>query len=528
MSALRDTEFRGKVKTVLLICKESYTYPMNFLRKELIERGFKVEVLFIHVTETILKDHSYISFRDRNPDARIHTFDDAVIQYWATYKNASELIDYGYLDNIEKKYCQDLPIGLLMMSEQCFTTPYHYRFYFRDLTEDEKLYWVQLLFMAIEKIIDAVNPSRILDIDNAVLGRTILHQVAKQKRILYTTLESSRYKSVLLPTYTLGRETDMYFLDAYNELVNSDGIQEQYINAVHEFREQQSIMLPDYKFNNTAKKTSLPFLKDFKNTANTLFLMLREWRRNFKYSGFIARRPLIASYAYAILFFIAWFVRERYLLSESSRFFEVPKAGEKYVYFPLHLIPESTTLLKSPFYPNELSVIEAISKALPLGWKLYVKEHGSMIGERPLAFYSHIKRLSNVRLCRLDSFQDPKDWILNSIGVVTLSGTTAYEAAMLGKRALMFGSAYFEVLDGIEKVTSFSDLPAQIRELETAECDNISSCAAYIQLVEKFGAYIPLAEILVKTGDAVMNGEDVSVEMQGHIRGLADLLLKRL
>ena len=331
-----------------------------------------------------------------------------------------------------------------------------------------------------------------------------------------------------LPTYTLGRETDRYFLDAYDELVNSGEIQEQYINAVHAFRAQQSIMLPDYKFNDTGKRLSAPFLKDLKKISNRIILMMSEWRRNFEYSGFIARRPLIASYAYAILFFVAWFIRERYLLSESSRFFEVPKAGEKYVYFPLHLIPESTTLLKSPFYPNELSVIEAISKALPLGWKLYVKEHGAMIGERPLAFYSHIKRLSNVRLCRLDSFQDPKDWILNSIGVVTLSGTTAYEAAMLGKRALMFGSAYFEVLGGIDKVTSFSALPAQIRELDTAtaECDNVLSCAAYIQLVEKFGAYIPLAEILVKTGEAVMNRKDVSVEVQTHIRRLADLLLK--
>lgn len=513
-------------ETVLLICKESYTYPMNFLRKELIGRGFKVEVLFIHVTETILKDHSYISFCNRNPDACIHTLDDAAIQYWATYKNAGELIDYDYLESIEKKYCQDLPIGLLLMSEQCFTTSYHYRFYFRDLTEEEKLYWVQLLFMAIEKIIETVNPLRILDIDNAVLGRTILHQVAKQKHILYTTLESSRYKSMWLPTYTLGRETDRYFLDAYDELMSSQGIQGQYIDAVHAFRAQQSIMLPDYKFNDTGKRLSSPFLKDLKKISNRIVLMMREWRRNFRYSGFIARRPLIASYAYAILFFIAWFIRERYLLSESSRFFDVPKTGEKYVYFPLHLIPESTTLLKSPFYPNELSVIEAISKALPLGWKLYVKEHGSMIGERPLAFYSHIKRLSNVRLCRLDSFQDPKDWILNSIGVVTLSGTTAYEAAMLGKRALMFGSAYFEVLGGIDKVTSFSALPAQIRELDLAECDNVLSCAAYIQLVEKFGAYIPLAEILVKTGEAVMNREDISVDVQTHIGRLADLLLK--
>jgi len=500
---------------------------MHFLRKELLERGFKVEVLFIHVTESILNDHSYTSFCELNSDAHIHTFDGVAKHYWATYKNANKLVDYDYLRNIERKYCQDLPIGLLMMSEQCFTTPYHYRFYFRDLTDNEKFYWIQLLFKEIEKIIKAVNPSRIIDIDNAVLGRTILHQVAKRVNIHYTTLESSRYQSVWLPTYTLGRKTDRYFTDAYEALVQSEEIQEQYIDAVNAFREQQSIILPDYKFNDTGKKMSTPLFKDLRKVVRQITVMVKEWARNYKYSGFIARRPMIASYAYAILFFIVWFLRERYLLSKFSRFFEQPKRGEKYVYFPLHLIPESTTLLKSPFYPNEITVIEAVSKALPLGWKLYVKEHGAMIGERPLRFYMKIKRLSNVRICRLDSFLDPKDWIQNSIGVITLSGTSAYEAAMLGKRALMFGNAYFEVLDGVQKISSFSELFEKIQSLALDNRDNVRSCAAYIQLSEKFGAYIPMAEILTKTRESIMKREEITDEIKEHISALADLLLRK-
>jgi hypothetical protein len=513
---------------IILVCKESYTYPMHFLRRNLLDRGFEVDVIFIHVTESILKDHSYVSFCEMNPDAHIYTFDDSVKEYWATYKNAAKLIDYEYLNSIEKKYCKDLPIGLLMMSEQCFTTPYHYRFYFRDLTEDEKLYWIQLLFKSIEDIVETSNPSRILDIDNAVIGRTILFQVAKKNNILYTTLESSKYKSVWLPTYTLGRETDKYFIDSYNSLMSSGEIQKKYVNAVHEFREQKSIILPDFKFNNTVKVLSIPLLKDLKKIARQVVQLIKDWARNYKFSGFVRRRPLIASYAYSIVYFIVWFFRERYLLSETSNFFEDPKAGEKYVYFPLHLIPESTTLLKSPFYPNELFVIEAIAKALPLGWKLYVKEHGAMIGERPLTFYKQIKRLSNVRLCRLDSFQDPKDWITNSVGVITLSGTSAFEAAMLGKKALMFGNSYFEVLDGIQKINSFSELPEKIKMMESNMDDNILSCAVYIQLVEELGLYIPLLEILTITGESINKKVEVSDDINAHINRLSDLLLKRL
>lgn len=513
---------------ILLVCKESYTYPMSLLRDELLGRGFEVEALFVHITESIFPDHSYTSFLEANPRTRTYTFNDAAIEYWANYKNAIEFIDYRYLDYVEKTYCQDLPIGLLLMSSQYFTTPYHYRFYFRDLSEEEKLYWVQLLFKSVEEMINSSKPSKILDIDNSVMGRSILHLVAKQKGILYTTLESSRHDSSWLPTYTLGRETDKYFLDAYSKLIDSKEIQEKYINAVHEFRERDSIILSDYKFNSTGKKSSTPFLKDLRRLGGSVYFLLKEWRRNVKYSGVIRRRPLIASYAYSIVFFITWFVRERYLLSRFSNFFEMPNAEEKYVYFPLHLIPESTTLLKSPFYPNELSIIEAVSKALPLGWKLYVKEHGAMIGERPLSFYSRIKRLTNVKVVKMDAFKDPKDWISNSIGVITLTGSAAYEAAMLGKKALMFGNAYFEVMDGVEKVSSFQELPEKIRAFTTENSDNVTSCAAYIQLVESLGLYIPLAEILVESREVSVKGGAIPEKLREQVNKLADLLLSDL
>ena len=53
---------------------------------------------------------------------------------------------------------------------------------------------------------------------------------------------------------------------------------------------------------------------------------------------------------------------------------------------PLHLIPESTTLVKAPYFINELTLIEAVSKSLPIGWFLYVKEHQSMLGERSIEY----------------------------------------------------------------------------------------------------------------------------------------------
>ena len=77
-----------------------------------------------------------------------------------------------------------------------------------------------------------------------------------------------------------------------------------------------------------------------------------------------------------------------------NKYFSNPISGEKYVYMPLHLIPESSTSVLSPFYLNELASIEQVSKSLPLGWYLYVKEHQSMLGERSINFYKKANKIT--------------------------------------------------------------------------------------------------------------------------------------
>jgi hypothetical protein len=513
---------------VLMVCKEHYTYPMNFVKDELKALGYDVEALFIHYTETILQDHSYLSFHQRNKDTVAYTFNSAIQTFWNNYKNCERLIDKPYLQYVEKEYCKDLPFGILLMSTQVFTTPYHYRFYFKDLTEGEKLYWVQLVFKEVERTLEISKPDRIVDIDNSELGRSVLCQVAKVKKIPYATLESSRYESIWLPTFNLGRETDQYFINKYTEIFDSQNIQNKYMKMANDFRDQEKIMLPDYKFNSTAKRNSAPFLKDAAKLLLIIKFLIVYWCKNPRLVGLFRRRPMIASLFHPMKFFILWFVRERYLLSRRSRYFENIDTSDTYIYFPLHMIPESTTLIKSPFYPNEIAVIEAVSKSLPMGWKLYVKEHGSMVGERPIKFYKSIKRLTNVRLVRLDAHDDPKPWIQNSVGVITLSGSSAFEAAMMGKPSLIFGNTLFELIKGIEKVSSFAELPKKIISMKDKLSDNTKSCAAYLQAIHELGKYIPLTELMVKSQSAMFKNEPLPKDLSAVITDLVEILLREV
>ena len=73
-----------------------------------------------------------------------------------------------------------------------------------------------------------------------------------------------------------------------------------------------------------------------------------------------------------------------------------------FVYYPLHSEPERALSIAAPFFTNQIDVITNIAKSLPVGYKLFVKEHPSMTLKRgtgrKLSFYKDLLKLPNVKL----------------------------------------------------------------------------------------------------------------------------------
>lgn len=509
------------MKKALVICKETYAYPMVYITEELIKRGYEVEAFFIHSTELVLDDPSYSSFVLSHPTLVCHSFVEEFKLFIENFNSLNTNIDYEYLEYIENKYCEEIPLSLLQVSSQLFTTMYHYRFYFEDLSEEKKLYWTQLVFKKIESIMLEGNFDLVCDLDIAEFGRSALHRVCMYSNINYLTLEFSRFNNIVLPTGMLGRKTDKYFIDAYNENFNNN-IEKEYIDLVKMFSSQDRLMNDSYKINNTSKNQLRPLAKDIKKFASYIKNVIKTIPRWVKFR----KAPPLANPFLSIVFFIKWFFRERYLLSANNKFFSEIIANEKYVYFPLHLIPESTTLNKSPFFPNEISVIEAVSKALPVGWKLYVKEHGAMVGERPLSFYKHIQRLSNVKFIRMNTYDDPKPWLLNSEGVITLSGTSAFEASLCNKPSIIFGNAFFEVLDNITKINSFTELPGAINKFKTYNGTSLNSQAAYLKTIMQLGTKVNILQLLKDSENSARCSLILPIESKEYISNIVDMYEK--
>ena len=71
-----------------------------------------------------------------------------------------------------------------------------------------------------------------------------------------------------------------------------------------------------------------------------------------------------------------------------------------FVYFPLHIEQEQVLLISAPFYTNQIEIIRHVTKSLPVGYKLFVKEHPVMStrGWRSISEYKEIMQIPNVVL----------------------------------------------------------------------------------------------------------------------------------
>jgi hypothetical protein len=141
--------------------------------------------------------------------------------------------------------------------------------------------------------------------------------------------------------------------------------------------------------------------------------------------------------------------------------------GRKFVYFPLQFDPEAATMVLAPHATNQLLVLELLSKAIPAEWTLVVKDHYTMLGRRPVSFYKDLKSIPKVRI--LPATVSSFDLIRESELVVTVTGTAAWEAMLMGEPALMLGPTHFQnVGEGFVYEKNISALAEAVeRALET-------------------------------------------------------------
>lgn len=166
-----------------------------------------------------------------------------------------------------------------------------------------------------------------------------------------------------------------------------------------------------------------------------------------------------------------------------------PDYDRPYIFVPLHAQPERTSIPQGGIFGHQLLMIEILSRTLPEGWVLYVKEHPTQLYDRPVyklfrtpAFYKELLRFDNVQL--LPSRISARKLIDHARAVAAVTSTTSWEALFRGKPSLIFGHVWFNFCDGIFHTPNYDKCKEAMAEIYagyTVDRDKLKACLYAIQ-----------------------------------------------
>ena len=204
------------------------------------------------------------------------------------------------------------------------------------------------------------------------------------------------------------------------------------------------------------------------------------------------------------------FVLNRYFnsinLKRRLNYSKINQIDGKLAYYSLHAQPEYSIDVVGSYFSNQLKLIKDIRRALPFDFTLIVKEHPNVLGIRPFSFFKEIQDIPGVKLVNpmTSSFEIYKYCDV----VLTVSGTTAYEAGLLGIPAIMFAPVYFNELSSVRYCDNISNLKDLIQEFVINFQRDIEADIEYLDklLSHSFQAYWldPFTDL------SVLDGKNIS------------------
>jgi hypothetical protein len=166
---------------------------------------------------------------------------------------------------------------------------------------------------------------------------------------------------------------------------------------------------------------------------------------------------------------------------------------EPFIYVTLHYQPEKSTSPDGGLFVSQRLMLALLSKYLPDGWSLYVKEHPVLLsynnssakGERGRirAFYDDIAKLRGVKFVPLDL--DSFKLIDHAQAVATITGTAGWEAVVRGKPSIVFGYAWYRDCEGVFNGTTEKSCREAMERIAAGYQPDRRKVQLFIQAVEE-------------------------------------------
>ena len=273
------------------------------------------------------------------------------------------------------------------------------------------------------------------------------------------------YSFVTEDIHNLLPEFENAFYNMKKENLNKIELNEDFSNTFNTYTDYNVDITPDY-----VKKENKEIQKAFKNfevsfLRRLVFALISSFQIIFN----TRNRNLIR-------FISKQFATRDYLNTrgEAFRYYNENVSdynyNEKYIYVPLHVQPEQTTLPMAEKYENQLLYIKMLSYCLPEGYFLYVKEHPGQLeinwaypDFRNIKYYQELKGIKKVKL--ISTEVDTYELLNHSVAVATATGTIGFEAAFRDKQVIMFGNRVYQYAPGVYKVRTIEECKRIVSEV---------------------------------------------------------------
>ena len=194
----------------------------------------------------------------------------------------------------------------------------------------------------------------------------------------------------------------------------------------------------------------------------------------------------------------------------------------RFAFFPLHTEPEVSLLVYARPFLNQIELVRSVAMSLPVDMVLILKEHPWMVGKRTLGAYRKLLNIPRVRFANPGI--EARDLILGAQLLTVITGSTALEAAILGKPVITFGDCPYNALPVtmVRRCADLRRLPQTIREmLENYRMDE-RALEAYLAAVMETSTSANLYSVLL--GKRNVHTERAA-DYDREISGLADYLV---
>ena len=361
---------------------------------------------------------------------------------WFFHDNISKpgkKVDMEYLNSFEEKY--KINLWLLAINERLFYEHNEFHKFSREeilsILEDEcKLF---------EKILE-IKPEFLITSSTGFHHHELFYQMCKALGVNTLILNQSVFAS-------------RWFISEQHHMFDDDRTIEELESSNRDFDDlkkhwsrfelrKRTDLYPESIRKSQISKIKAGF--DFLGSPNTTA------KNNYGYYGHTKLKAL-TNYFVGVLKKKS---RSNYIDKNLSHTID---SSAPFVYFPLQIMPERTILISSPFNTNQIEIIRHISKSLPIGYKLCVKEHPVQIIRewRKTSFYNEILSIPNVQFLHYSI--KTEDIMKKCSLVITINGASGLEAAIHKKPTILFSDFSYSILPSVHQIKSIDELPTAIR-----------------------------------------------------------------